>query len=84
MSPVFDRIGGFTFYFVKADLGEPPHAHVAAGNNQSRGDAKIWLDSVSVVRPGRLNETQLRKAVDIAEKNQANWLRTWKHHADNR
>lgn len=83
MSPIFALIEGLRFYFYSKDLDEPPHTHVGEGSS-STSDAKIWLDDLTVARTGRFNERTMKKALRIAEANQAAWLEIWKNYERNR
>jgi hypothetical protein len=84
LSPTFARIDGFMFYFVMADLNEPSHAHVGEGKTPLSSDGKIWLDTLTIATPGRLSAHQMRRALKIAEENQAAWLEIWRTYATNR
>jgi hypothetical protein len=55
LSPTFARIDGFMFYFVMADLTEPPHAHIGEGKTPLSSDGKIWLDTLTIATGGRLS-----------------------------
>mgnify|MGYP001305085567 CR=1 FL=1 len=81
MSPVVHREQGFTFYFVLADLGEPPHVHVGEGKSRRSDDARLWLDPVRVARPGRFTDRQLARILCIAAVNQMTLLEKWNDHA---
>lgn len=80
MSPVVHREQGYTFYFVSADLGEPPHVHVGEGKSRRSDDAKLWLDPVRVARPGRFHAHELSNIVHIAEAKQILLLEQWRRH----
>jgi hypothetical protein len=71
------------FYFVMADLSEPPHAHVAEGKTPTKADGKIWLETLTIATAGRLSAYQMRKALRIATENQQAWLEIWRAYADN-
>lgn len=82
--PTIDRQAGFFFYFFSGDLAERPHVHVGEGKKTRGDDAKIWLDTLVIERPGRFNQHKIRRALKIVEENQALYLRKWKDYAENR
>jgi len=80
VSPVVHREQGYTFYFVLADLREPPHVHVGEGKSRRSDDAKIWLDPVRVARPGRFNDREMTRILRIVAVNQLLLLDQWRRH----
>jgi hypothetical protein len=81
VSPVVHREQGYTFYFVLADLGEPPHVHVAEGKSRRSDDAKIWLQPLRVARQGRFAAHEIGRILRIVETHQALFLEEWQRHA---
>ena len=63
------RIGGFLCYFVSYDCVEPPHIHLAKGQERNAPSAKFWLDPVTEAHNRGLNATELRSARRIVEEN---------------
>jgi hypothetical protein len=74
VSPVIYREQGYAFYFVLADLSEPPHVHVGEGKSRRSDDAKIWLSPVSVARRGRFSAHEIGRILDIVKAHQAEFL----------
>jgi hypothetical protein len=79
MSPAIHRESGYTFYFVSFDIasGEPPHVHVGKGRAQPRGDAKFWLDPVSLADSGRFSHREVQRMLHIVQEQQAHFLEEW-------
>ena len=71
--PTVHREAGFVFYFYSEEGNEPPHVHVDKGD----GTAKFWLDPVRLVWAESLKVSELRKAIRIVEREQANLLARW-------
>ena len=80
MSPVIHREHGYTFYFVLADLSEPPHIHVGEGKARRSDDAKIWLDPPRVARPGRFDNHTVGHILKIVATHQQEFLAEWNKH----
>ncbi len=81
MSPVIHRERGYTFYFVMADLTEPPHVHVGKGSSRRKDDAKIWLSPVMVSRMGRYSQSELARILQIANESSSAMIKEWKSYA---
>ena len=81
MSPVIHREQGYTFYFVLADLREPPHVHVGEGKSRRSDDAKLWLQPLRVARAGRFSAYEIGRILRIVETHHAVFLEEWQRHA---
>ncbi len=81
MSPVIHREQGYTFYFVLADLHEPPHVHVGEGKSRCSDDAKLWLQPLRVARPGRFAAHEISRIVRIVAAHSDLFLEEWQRHA---
>lgn len=55
--PIVLRIKGYRFWFYEADLDEPPHVHIGRDGKE----AKYWVAPISVARPGRFREQELKE-----------------------
>ncbi|RME65043.1 MAG: DUF4160 domain-containing protein [Caldilineae bacterium] len=78
--PVILRESGYTFYFVMADLNEPPHVHVGRGRSRRSDDAKIWLRPVGVARSGRFTARQIAQILGIVEVHLEWMLQEWRRY----
>lgn len=81
MSPAIHRERGYTFYFVMADLSEPPHVHVGEGRSRRGDDAKIWLAPVAVARSGRYSQSELGRILQIVNEHSSAMLKEWESYA---
>ena len=79
MSPTIYQEQGYIFYFKSFDVasGEPAHVHVGEGRPRPRGDAKIWLEPVSVASSGRFGRIELRRILQIVDENRMLFLGDW-------
>jgi len=68
--PTVHREAGFAFYFYSEEGNEPPHVHADKGD----GTAKFWLEPVRLDWAESLKVSELRKAMRIVEREQANLL----------
>lgn len=71
--PTVHREAGFVFYFYAEEGNEPPHVHVDKGG----GTAKVWLETVRLVWAEDLKVSEVRKALNIVERQRANLLEKW-------
>lgn len=62
--PTILRIGPFRFYF--NENGEPPHVHV----DFEDGDAKFWLDPISLSHNKGIPITRLREIERLVREHQ--------------
>ncbi|HZQ09344.1 MAG TPA: DUF4160 domain-containing protein [Anaerolineae bacterium] len=68
------RIGGFLCYFVSYDCNEPPHIHLARGQERNAPSAKFWLKTTELERNRGLNINELRQARKIVQENRELFL----------
>jgi len=80
VSPVIYREHGCTFYFVFADLSEPPHIHVGEGKARRSDDAKIWLSPVGLARASRFDSRTIGRILKIVATHQQEFLAEWNTH----
>jgi hypothetical protein len=71
--PTVLRIGGYRFFFVALDRGEPAHVHV----RREKKVAKIWLDPVSIERTGGFKEKELSRILKLVEEHVPLFLEKW-------
>lgn len=64
---------GFRFFFYSRETNEPPHVHVEKGG----GEAKFWLQPVSLDWSARLKPRELSRAEDIVVRNRERFLKAW-------
>ena len=65
--PTVMRVGPFRFHFYSNEKGEPPHVHV----DFEDGDAKFWLDPVSLARNKGVPAIRLREIERLVRANKA-------------
>jgi hypothetical protein len=65
--PTVLRIGQFRFHFFANEKGEPPHIHVDFDD----GDAKFWLEPVSLARNKGVPVARLREIERLVRANRA-------------
>ncbi|WP_348815353.1 DUF4160 domain-containing protein [Halomonas sp. H10-59] len=63
----------FFFYSDEGDPREPPHVHVAAGDQV----AKFWLDPVELQSSKRLRAHEITPLCRLVERHQAEFLEAW-------
>ncbi len=73
MMPTVLRVGAYRFFFYSNENAEPAHIHVRSAD----GEAKYWLDPVTMVWNRGFNERQLRQIEQIIDENQADLLAAW-------
>jgi hypothetical protein len=78
--PVVLRIKGYRFWFYEADLDEPAHVHVGRDGKE----AKYWVAPISVARPGRFREQELREIERILIEYQNSILEAWRREQQKR
>lgn len=76
------RIGDFLCYFVSYDCIEPPHIHLAKGNDRTSPSAKFWLDPLGMAHNRGLNQRDLREARRIVEQYRDVFLEMWDEHCN--
>lgn len=81
MSPAIHRERGYTFYFVMADLSEPPHIHVGEGRSRRGDDTKVWLSPVAVARSGRFSQSELGRILQIVNEHSSAMLKELESYA---
>ena len=54
--PTVLRIGSYRFHFYSDEGKEPPHVHIANGNNE----CKFWLDPIKLARNRGIKPKNLR------------------------
>ena len=65
--------GGYRYYSVSADRGEPPPVHV----QRDSGLAKLWLRPVALSTNGNFSQTELRLIQRTVERHQDSFLEAW-------
>ena len=68
------RQEGFRFVIYTADH-EPPHVHVFGD-----GEARINIESLTVITQGGMSDRDVRRAVDVIEANRKLFQDTWRHY----
>jgi len=76
--PTVLRERGFRFYFYSNEGQEPPHVHVEKGD----GEAKLWLQPVTLAYSAGLNPAELRLARELVFEHQAAFVERWDEHFD--
>lgn len=71
--PTVLRKYGFRFHFYSGDRYEPPHIQVD-GNG---GEAKVWLEDLSVAESGGFSQKDLRRILDVVEEHRQQILEAW-------
>ncbi len=73
--PTLLRKGPYRFFFYsdEGDPREPPHVHVAAGDQA----AKFWLDPVELQSSKRLRAHEITQLCRLVERHQAEFLEAW-------
>lgn len=73
--PTLLRKGPYRFFFYsdEGDPREPPHVHVAAGDQV----AKFWLDPVELQSSKRLRAHEITQLCRLVERHQAEFLEAW-------
>ena len=65
--PTVLRVGPFRFHFYANEKGEPPHIHI----DFEDGDAKFWLDPVSLAHNKGVPAIRLREIERLVRANRA-------------
>lgn len=71
--PTVLRDGGYRYYFLSGDRGEPPHVHVQGGD----GFAKFWLSPIALSTSGNLSPRELRRIERTVGRHQTSFLEAW-------
>lgn len=71
--PTVLRAGGYRFFFVSLDRGEPPHVFMRRGNRV----AKFWLDPVVLERAGGFNRAELNTIAKLVHEHRETFLEGW-------
>jgi hypothetical protein len=71
--PTVLRTGGYRFFFVSADRGEPPHIHVRRENRV----AKVWLDPVALEWAGGFSRAELNAITQLVEEHRETLRERW-------
>jgi hypothetical protein len=66
-------LGGYRFFFVSLDRGEPVHIHVEKDNAY----AKYWLRPITLAKSKGFNAKELGKIRGIIERYEGRFLRAW-------
>jgi hypothetical protein len=76
--PTLLREGPYRFFFYsdEGDPREPPHVHVAAGDQV----AKFWLEPVELQSSKRLRAHEINQLRKLVEQHQAQFLEAWHAH----
>ena len=72
--PTLHREAGYIFLIVMFDCLERRHVHVT-GNG--KGGAKVWLEPIELGAPGRYNEHEIRRIVEIVRGKHETIIRRW-------
>ncbi|MCE9592212.1 MAG: DUF4160 domain-containing protein [Planctomycetes bacterium] len=72
--PTVLRAGPYRFFFWSQDrLKEPAHIHV----QRDKLVAKVWLDPVRLERAGGFNSAELRRIIELVERNESALMESW-------
>lgn len=74
--PTLLKKAGFVFYMVMFDCREPRHVHVAKGGDRGAA-AKFWIDPIKLETPGKYNERDVAKMLEVITENQALLIARW-------
>lgn len=55
----------YSFYSNEGIPPEPPHIHIS----KAESDVKIWLDSLEIAYSYKVNNSDLKKILDVVEQN---------------
>lgn len=73
------RIGSYRFFFYAGDAAEPPHIHIACGDNI----AKFWLSPVRLQNSGGFSRAEINKLHKIISEHQSELLEAWHEYFGN-
>jgi len=76
--PTVVRVGSYRLAFYSSNGSEPPHVHVISAN----GQAKFWLDPLSLARSVAISARELRQIESIVSDNREQLLRSWHEYFD--
>ena len=76
--PTILILGPYRFHFYSTDRREPPHVHVTAPD----GNAKFWLQPVSLAFSEKLNASDLRKITVLVHQHSEDFLEAWHDYFD--
>ena len=76
--PTVIRVGPYRLAFYSSNGVEPPHVHVISAT----GQAKFWLDPISVARSVAVTARELRQIESIVRDNREQLLRSWHEYFD--
>jgi hypothetical protein len=76
--PTVLRIGPYRLAFYSSNGTEPPHVHVISAT----GQAKFWLDPVSLARSTGVSPRELRQIETIVSDNREQLVRRWHEYFD--
>ncbi|MBI1258431.1 MAG: DUF4160 domain-containing protein [Chloroflexi bacterium] len=71
--PTVLRIGAFRFFFYSNENAEPEHIHIQSGE----GEAKYWLNPVSLNWNRGFNERQLKQIERYIDENLQTLKESW-------
>jgi hypothetical protein len=71
--PTVLRIGPYRFHFFANDASEPPHIHITAPGKT----VKVWLSTLTPVRPAGYAAHELREVLDLVRANRALLEEKW-------
>jgi Domain of unknown function (DUF4160) len=76
--PTVLRVGSYRLAFYSSDGSEPPHVHIIS----AEGQAKFWLDPISLARSTAVSPHELRRIEAIVSDNRGRLLRSWHEYFD--
>ena len=76
--PTVLRSGPYRLAFYSSNGSEPPHVHVISPT----GQAKFWIDPVSLARSAGVSARELRQMESIVAENRELLLRSWHEYFD--
>ncbi len=76
--PTILRVGPYRLAFYSSNGSEPPHVHVIS----AAGQAKFWLDPVTLARSTGVSPHELRQIETIVSDSRGHLLRSWHEYFD--